>query len=65
MTDNDFDPTYSLLILIGYAASLIHEYRSQRDLSLLPHEQQKKYEWFMDAIKDVVYKNRPIQKECP
>ena len=44
-----------LLLLLGMGASIISDCRNER-----PRSDHHKFDWFMDALTEVVYKNNPI-----
>jgi hypothetical protein len=64
MTDIDFqkiiDMNYRVLTLLGIATSIIGDYKQlivkNRNLS----DKIKQCEWFVSAVNDVVYLNKPI-----
>lgn len=47
---------YRFLTLLGIATSIIMDYK---DLEAY-HDKSDKCDWFMQAIQDVVYENKPI-----
>lgn len=46
---------YRVLTLLGIATSLIADCRNDS-----PNNKKYKFDWFMDAINDVVYLNKPL-----
>lgn len=54
--ENIMNINYRALTLLGMATSIIMEYKSLSDY----HDNSDKCDWFMKAIQDVVYLNKPI-----
>ena len=53
--DNLINMNYRVLTLLGIATSIIMDYEK-----LAYHDNSAKCKWFMEAISDVVYRNKPI-----
>jgi len=52
------DMNYRALTLLGYATSLIMDYR---ETCVLRHtDEKKKCDWFLEALNNVVYLNKPL-----
>lgn len=49
------DTNYRILLLLGMATSMLYDCRK-----LGPGLEHYKYDWFMDAVSEVVYKNNPM-----
>jgi hypothetical protein len=54
--ENLINMNYRVITLLGIATSIIMDYR---DLEAY-HDKSEKCDWFMKAIQDVVYENKPI-----
>lgn len=50
------DKNFKILLLIGYASSLIMSYSRLECY----HDDEEKIKWFFDAIHAVIYENKPL-----
>lgn len=53
--ENIINMNYRVLMLLGIATSIIMDYEDYKTV-----EGNKKIDWLMKAIQDVVYENKPI-----
>lgn len=60
MTDDQVkqlcDDNFRILTLLGYATSLVMEYKKLDAY----HDQTYKCDWFLQAIQNVIYENKPL-----
>lgn len=56
--DSLINVNYRLCTLLGMATSIIMDYK---DLDAY-HDKSEKCDWFLKAIQDVIYENKPIPK---
>lgn len=58
------DKNYTFLILLGYSMGLLHNLKEY-----IPHpladDDQKKFDWFHEALTNVVYLNKPMPPMPP
>ena len=52
------DANYRILILLGYATSIVGDYRRLEAY----HDDEEKCKWFFDALQAVVYENKPLPR---
>ncbi len=61
MTDeqikNIIDTNFRILILLGYSTSLVMEYKN---FLVKESKEHKKCEWFIQALNDVIYLQKPL-----
>lgn len=50
------DMNYRALMLLGYSVALLHK----TDKNSMTDQDRKKYDWFMTAVKNVVYFDNPL-----
>jgi len=53
---NLIDANFRILLLLGYASSLVMSYRELE----VYHDDDEKIKWFFDALQAVVYENKPL-----
>lgn len=60
MTDEQIkdlvDTNFRILFLLGYATSLVMEYKSLNTY----HDDEKKCDWFIQSINNVIYLKKPL-----
>ncbi len=60
MTDEQIqklvDTNYRVLTLLGYATALIVDFKSLHEY----HDQSNMCDWFLNAVNNVVYLNKPL-----
>ncbi len=50
------DTNYRLLLLLGFATSIVMDYERLEAY----HDNSHKCKWFYDSVDNVVYKNKPL-----